>query len=42
MNPVGIIFTGGPNSVYDPKSPQVDPAIFTWACPSWASAYAAS
>ena len=29
MNPIGIIFTGGPNSVYDPKSPQVDPAIFT-------------
>ena len=27
MNPIGIIFTGGPNSVYDPKSPQVDPAI---------------
>ena len=23
MNPIGIIFTGGPNSVYDPKSPQV-------------------
>ena len=33
MNPIGIIFTGGPNSVYDPKSPQVDPAIFTWGVP---------
>ena len=22
MNPIGIIFTGGPNSVYDPKSPR--------------------
>ena len=32
-NPKGIIFTGGPNSVYDPKSPQVDPAIFTWGVP---------
>lgn len=25
----GIILTGGPNSVYDPKSPHLDPAIFT-------------
>ena len=33
MDPIGIIFTGGPNSVYDPKSPQVDPAIFTWGVP---------
>ena len=33
MKPIGIIFTGGPNSVYDPKSPQVDPAIFTWGVP---------
>lgn len=27
-NPVGIIFTGGPNSVYDEKSPHCDKAIF--------------
>ncbi len=33
MNPIGIIFTGGPNSVYDPGSPQVDPVIFTWGIP---------
>ena len=33
MNPIGIIFTGGPNSVYDPKSPQADPAVFTWGIP---------
>ncbi|MDD6159593.1 MAG: glutamine-hydrolyzing GMP synthase, partial [Oscillospiraceae bacterium] len=26
--PIGFIFTGGPNSVYLPDSPQVDPAIF--------------
>ena len=26
-NPVGIIFTGGPNSVYDEKSPHCDKAI---------------
>ena len=28
MNPIGIIFTGGPNSVYEEKSPQCDPEIF--------------
>ena len=33
MEPIGIIFTGGPNSVYDPASPQVDPEIFTWGVP---------
>ena len=33
MNPIGIIFTGDPNSVYDPKSPQVDPAIFEMGVP---------
>ena len=33
MNPIGIIFTGGPNSVYLGTSPQVDPEIFTWGIP---------
>jgi GMP synthase (glutamine-hydrolysing) len=33
FDPIGIIFTGGPNSVYDPASPQVDPAIFTLGLP---------
>ena len=33
MDPIGIIFTGGPGSVYDPKAPQVDPEIFTWGVP---------
>ena len=33
MNPIGIIFTGGPNSVYLETSPHVDPAIFTWGVP---------
>ena len=32
-NPVGIIFTGGPNSVYDPESPHYDPAIFELGIP---------
>ena len=33
LNPIGIIFTGGPNSVYDPKSPQADPEIFKLGIP---------
>lgn len=32
-DPIGIIFTGGPNSVYLEDSPQVDPAIFTLGVP---------
>ena len=31
--PVGIIFTGGPNSVYDPASPHIDKAIFDLGIP---------
>ena len=33
LNPIGIIFTGGPNSVYDPASPQCDPAVFELGVP---------
>ena len=33
LNPIGIIFTGGPNSVYLESSPHVDPEIFTWGVP---------
>ena len=33
MDPIGIIFTGGPNSVYLADSPKVDPEIFTWGVP---------
>ena len=29
-NPKGIIFTGGPNSVYLEDSPTIDPEIFSW------------
>ena len=34
-NPVGIIFTGGPNSVYDEKSPHYDKAIFELGILFW-------
>ena len=33
MNPKGIIFTGGPNSVYDESSPHYDRAIFELGIP---------
>ena len=33
FDPMGIIFTGGPNSVYLETSPQVDPAVFTLGVP---------
>ena len=29
----GIIFTGGPNSVYDPASPHYDPAVLALNIP---------
>ena len=33
LHPIGIIFTGGPNSVYDPKSPHYTPEIFELGVP---------
>ena len=33
MKPIGIIFTGGPNSVYLEDSPHVDEEIFSWGVP---------
>ena len=33
QNPVGIIFTGGPNSVYEPDSPTIDPSVFELGVP---------
>ena len=39
MDPIGIIFTGGPNSVYLADSPKVDPEIFTWGVPILGNCY---
>ena len=33
FDPIGIIFTGGPNSVYDDRAPHIDPAIFQLGVP---------
>lgn len=30
LNPKGIIFTGGPNSVFDDDAPKVDSQVFDW------------
>ena len=32
-DPIGIIFTGGPNSVYDAASPHIDPAVLGLGIP---------
>ena len=33
LSPIGIIFTGGPNSVYEEGAPKVDPAVFQQGLP---------
>jgi GMP synthase (glutamine-hydrolysing) len=33
MNPVGIILSGGPSSIYEPDSPSIDAAIFDLGIP---------
>ena len=38
---LGIIFTGGPNSVYEPSSPHVDQAIFALGKPILGICYGA-
>lgn len=39
--PKGIIFTGGPNSVYDEKAPKVDPGVFQMGIPVLGICYGA-
>ncbi|MCF0149817.1 MAG: gamma-glutamyl-gamma-aminobutyrate hydrolase family protein, partial [Firmicutes bacterium] len=41
MDPKGIIFTGGPNSVYGDDSPQADPAIYKLGVPILGICYGA-
>ena len=33
LDPIGILFTGGPGSVYDPAAPQADPELFRLGVP---------
>ncbi len=33
FDPIGIIFTGGPNSVYDESAPKVDPGVYALGVP---------
>lgn len=41
MNPKGIIFTGGPNSVYTDNSPKIDPEVFNLGIPVLGVCYGA-
>lgn len=42
MEPIGFIFTGGPNSVYEAARPRLIRPSLSWVCRCWASAMAAS
>ena len=41
LNPKGIIFTGGPQSVYKEESQHIDPAIFSMGIPILGICYGA-
>ena len=41
MNPIGIVLTGGPQSVYLPQSPRCDRSLFELGIPVWGICYGA-
>ncbi|NMB94318.1 MAG: GMP synthase (glutamine-hydrolyzing), partial [Flexilinea flocculi] len=41
IKPIGIIFTGGPKSVYESNSPQCDPKLFELGIPILGICYGA-
>ena len=42
LNPLALILSGGPMSVYEPGAPHCDPALFGWGFRYWESVMACS